>query len=65
MNIKTAFELATLLFLATEELLVDTQKGKQNPSLTAAFFEGFLLFMLLPGGGQRSRSANTSMNFKI
>ena len=45
-----AFGLAALLFLVTEELLVDAHESKQNPWLTAAFFSGFLLFMLLPGG---------------
>ena len=45
-----AFGLAALLFLVTEELLVDAHESEQNPWLTAAFFGGFLLFMLLPGG---------------
>lgn len=45
-----AFGLAALLFLVTEELLVEAHESKQNPWLTAAFFGGFLLFMLLPGG---------------
>ena len=45
-----AFGLAALLFLVTEELLVEAHESRQNPLLTAAFFAGFLLFMLLPGG---------------
>lgn len=45
-----AFGLAALLFLVTEELLVEAHESKQNPWLTASFFGGFLLFMLLPGG---------------
>ncbi|WP_031428517.1 ZIP family metal transporter [Flavimarina sp. Hel_I_48] len=45
-----AFGLAALLFLVTEELLVEAHENRQNPMLTAAFFGGFLLFMLLPGG---------------
>ena len=45
-----SFGLAALLFLVTEELLVEAHESKQNPLLTAAFFFGFLLFMLLPSG---------------
>lgn len=50
LEIILAFGLAALLFLVTEELLVEAHESKQNPWLTAAFFGGFLLFMLLPGG---------------
>ncbi|MBF9252225.1 transporter [Pontibacter sp. 172403-2] len=44
-----SFGLAALLFLVTEELLIEAHENKQTPLLTAAFFAGFLLFMLLPG----------------
>ncbi|MAZ29212.1 MAG: transporter [Cytophagaceae bacterium] len=50
LEIILAFGLAALLFLVTEELLVEAHQSRQNPMLTAAFFGGFLLFMLLPGG---------------
>jgi len=50
LEVVLAFGLAALLFLVTEELLVDAHESEQNPWLTAAFFGGFLLFMLLPGG---------------
>lgn len=50
LEVVLSFGLAALLFLVTEELLVEAHETKQNPLLTAAFFAGFLLFMLLPGG---------------
>ncbi len=50
LEIILSFGLAALLFLVTEELLVEAHESKQTPLLTAAFFAGFLLFMLLPGG---------------
>lgn len=50
LEIVLAFGLAALLYLVTEELLVEAHEGKENPWLTAAFFGGFLLFMLLPRG---------------
>ncbi len=49
LEIILAFGLAALLYLVTEELLVEAHESKQNIWLTAAFFGGFLLFML-PGG---------------
>lgn len=50
LEIILSFGLAALLFLVTEELLVEAHEGVQTPLLTVAFFAGFLLFMLLPGG---------------
>ncbi|WP_416441708.1 ZIP family metal transporter [Leeuwenhoekiella sp. A16] len=50
LEIILAFGLAALLYLVTEELLVEAHEGRQTIWLTAAFFGGFLLFMLLPGG---------------
>ncbi len=49
LEIVLSFGLAALLFLVTEELLVEAHEGSQSPVMTAAFFAGFLLFMLLPG----------------
>jgi zinc transporter, ZIP family len=49
LEIVLSFGLAALLFLVTEELLVEAHEGSQSPLITAAFFAGFLLFMLLPG----------------
>ena len=49
LEIVLSFGLAALLFLVTEELLVEAHEGVQSPLITAAFFAGFLLFMLLPG----------------
>ena len=49
LEIILAFGLAALLYLVTEELLVEAHESKQTIWLTAAFFGGFLLFMLLPG----------------
>lgn len=42
-----AFGLAALLFLVTEELLVEAHEAKETPWLTTAFFIGFLLFLVL------------------
>jgi ZIP family zinc transporter len=39
--------LAALLFLVTEELLAEAPSEDEFPWLTAAFFVGFLLFLLL------------------
>jgi len=42
-----SFGLAALLFLVTEELLVEAHEGPEKPWLTAMFFAGFLLFLIL------------------
>lgn len=42
-----SFGLAALLFLVTEELLVKAHRQKDNIWLTAPFFIGFLLFLIL------------------
>lgn len=39
--------LAALLFLVTEELLVEAHEAEEKPWLTAMFFAGFLLFLIL------------------
>lgn len=42
-----AFGCAALLFLVTEELLVEAHEVRETPAITAMFFAGFLLFLLL------------------
>lgn len=42
-----AFGCAALLFLVTEELLTEAHETEESPLLTAAFFAGFLLFLVL------------------
>lgn len=42
-----SFGLAALLFLVTEELLVEAHKEPETPLSTALFFIGFLVFLLL------------------
>lgn len=42
-----AFGLAALLFLVTEQLLVEAHKEPETPLSTALFFVGFLAFLLL------------------
>jgi ZIP family zinc transporter len=42
-----AFGSAALLFLVTEELLVEAHEVPESPWLTSTFFLGFLLFLLL------------------
>jgi ZIP family zinc transporter len=42
-----SFGSAALLFLVTEELLVEAHEEKDSPFFTAAFFGGFLIFMIL------------------
>lgn len=47
LEIILSFGLAALLFLVTEELLVEAHEEEETPWLTAAFFVGFLLFLIL------------------
>lgn len=42
-----SFGLAALLFLVTEELLVEAHEVPETPAITASFFAGFLIFMIL------------------
>ncbi|OJW13900.1 transporter [Mucilaginibacter sp. 44-25] len=42
-----SFGSAALLFLVTEELLVEAHEEKDSPFYTAAFFGGFLIFIIL------------------
>ncbi len=42
-----SFGLAALLYLVTEELLVEAHKEPESPLATATFFVGFLVFLLL------------------
>ena len=42
-----AFGLAALLFLVTEELLVEAHEEAETPTTTAMFFAGFLLFLII------------------
>lgn len=42
-----SFGLAALLFLVTEELLVEAHRQPETPASTLAFFLGFLLFLVL------------------
>lgn len=47
MEIVLSFGLSALLFLVTEELLVEAHTEKDKPLYTATFFVGFLLFLVL------------------
>ncbi len=47
LEIVLSFGLAALLFLVTEELLVEAHEEAESPWLTSAFFVGFLLFLIL------------------
>jgi ZIP family zinc transporter len=47
MEIVLAFGLAALLYLVTEELLVEAHEEPETPVTTAAFFAGFLIFLLV------------------
>ncbi len=47
LEIVLSFGLAALLFLVTEELLVEAHEEKETPLMTASCFGGFLLFLLL------------------
>lgn len=42
-----SFGLAALLFLVTEELLVEAHEVPETTAITACFFSGFLIFLLL------------------
>ncbi len=42
-----SFGLAALMFLVTEELLTEAHEEAESPLLTAMFFVGFLLFLIL------------------
>lgn len=42
-----SFGLAALLFLVTEELLTEAHEEPETPLITATFFAGFLLFLIL------------------
>ena len=42
-----SFGCAALLFLVTEELLVEAHEVPETPATTAMFFAGFLLFLVL------------------
>lgn len=47
LEIVLSFGLAALLFLVTEELLIEAHEEPESPWLTAMFFLGFLVFLLL------------------
>ena len=47
LEIVLSFGLAALLFLVTEELLTEAHEEPESPWLTAMFFVGFLVFLLL------------------
>ncbi len=47
MELVLSFGLAALLFLVTEELLTEAHEEPESPWLTAMFFLGFLVFLLL------------------
>ena len=42
-----SFGLAALLFLVTEELLVEAHEEKEKPYHTAVFFLGYLIFLII------------------
>ena len=47
LDIVLSFALAALLYLVTEELLVEAHEEPETPLVTASFFAGFLLFLVL------------------
>ena len=47
LNALLAFGIAALLYLVTEELLVEAHEVKETPLITAAFFLGFFLIFLV------------------
>jgi ZIP family zinc transporter len=42
-----AFGAVALMYLVTEELLVEAHKGAQGPWIAAAFFFGFLVYLVI------------------
>jgi len=47
LEILLSFGLAALLYLVTEELMVEAHKNPETPAATGMFFAGFLVFLLL------------------
>lgn len=47
LEVVLSFGLAALLFLVTEELLVEAHEVEETPWTTATFFLGFLIFLVL------------------
>lgn len=47
LTVVLSFGAAALLFLVTEELLTEAHEEKETPTMTAMFFGGFLLFLVL------------------
>lgn len=47
MELVLSFGLSSLLYLVTEELLVEAHEEEDKPLYTATFFIGFLIFLLL------------------
>lgn len=47
LSLALAFGLAALLYLVTEELLVEAHEVPEQPWITAMFFTGFVLFLML------------------
>ncbi len=47
LEIVLSFGLSALLFLVTEELLVEAHEEKETPVHTASFFSGFLVLLIL------------------
>lgn len=52
-EIMLSFGLAALLFLATEELLLEPHDEPETPLQTATFFAGFLLLVVLSSAAER------------
>lgn len=47
LEVVLSFGLAALLYLVTEELLVEAHEVPETPLITSSFFAGFLLFLIL------------------
>ena len=47
LEVVLSFGLAALLYLVTEELLVEAHEEPETPLITSSFFAGFLLFFIL------------------